>query len=138
MKYDFVHTHEAQFRVASLCRVLRVSRSGYYAWRDRSPSARARADERLLEEIWRVHHAHYEAYGALKTWRSLNGQGIACGKHRVARIMRRQKIRAIRGYKTPRHIAGRPSILNPNRLNRELTADVPDRAWVTDITYIRT
>ena len=52
--------------------------------------------------------------------------------------MRRHKIKAIRGYKAPRHIAGRPSILAPNRLNREFTVDAPDRAWVTDITYIRT
>ena len=60
------------------------------------------------------------------------------GKHRVARITRSHKIKAIRGYKAPRRIAGRPSILAPNRLNREFTVDAPDRAWVTDITYIRT
>jgi putative transposase len=56
----------------------------------------------------------------------------------VARILQVNKIRALRGYKAPRHIVGRPSIIAPNRLQREFTVDHPDRAWVTDITYIRT
>ena len=65
-------------------------------------------------------------------------QDFTCGKHRVARIMREHRIRALRGYKAPRHIAGRPSIITPNRLNREFTVAEPNQAWVTNITYIRT
>jgi putative transposase len=64
--------------------------------------------------------------------------GEKCGKHRVERIMRNHKIKAIRGYKSPKAVKGRPSILAPNRVNREFTVDAPDLAWVTDITYIRT
>jgi putative transposase len=64
--------------------------------------------------------------------------GESCGKHRVARIMRVNKIKALRGYKAPRSIAGRPSIIAPNRLQRKFTVERPDYAWVTDITYIRT
>jgi len=60
------------------------------------------------------------------------------GRNRVARLMQINKIKAVRGYKAPRRIAGRPSIIAPNRLNREFTVDAPDQAWVTDITYIRT
>ena len=59
-------------------------------------------------------------------------------KHRVAKIMRQNKIKAVRGYKAPRHIVGRPSIVAPNRLERQFTVDAPDRAWITDITYLRT
>lgn len=60
------------------------------------------------------------------------------GRHRVARLMRVNKIKAVRGYKAPRPIVGRPSIIAPNRLNREFTVGAPNQGWVTDITYIRT
>ena len=62
----------------------------------------------------------------------------AAVKHRVAGLMRTYKIRALRGYKAPRAIKERPSIIAPNRLNRVFTVDTPNKAWVTDITYIRT
>ena len=62
----------------------------------------------------------------------------SCGKHRVAALMRTNKIKALRGYKAPRAIKGRPSIIAPNHLNRAFTVDAPNKAWVTDITYIRT
>ena len=68
----------------------------------------------------------------------LREAGETCGKHRVARIMREHRIKALRGYKAPRHIAGRPSLVAPNRLQRQFTVSVPDQAWVTDITYLRT
>lgn len=139
MKYGFIRTHQAQFRVAGLCRVLRVSRSGYYAWRDRPPSAREQADQRLLEEIRRVHHTHYEAYGALKTWRALNGQGIACGKHRVARLRSAAGIEAKRKRRfriiTEHH---HTSAAAPDLIERCFRVDQPDQAWVGDMTFIRT
>ena len=84
MRYEFIGQHHTQFRIAVLCRVLRVSRSGFYEWRQRAPSPRVQANARLLADIRRVHRDHREAYGALKTWRALNRQGVACGKHRVA------------------------------------------------------
>ena len=62
----------------------------------------------------------------------------SCGKHRVAALMRTNKIKALRGYKAPRTIKGRPSIIASNHLNRAFTVDAPNKAWVTDITYIRT
>jgi len=68
----------------------------------------------------------------------LREAGETCGKHRVERIMRTNKIKAVRGYKAPRPINGRPSIIAPNRLNREFTVSAPNQVWVTDITYIRT
>ena len=77
-------------------------------------------------------------YGSPRVFLDLREAGERCGRHRVARIMRSRKIKALRGYKAPRPIAGRPSIIAPNRLQREFTVEKPDQVWVTDITYIRT
>ena len=77
-------------------------------------------------------------YGSPRVLADLREAGETCGKHRVERIMRSQKIQAVRGYKSPKSVKGRPSILALNRVNREFTADAPDRVWVTDISYIRT
>jgi putative transposase len=77
-------------------------------------------------------------YGSRRVLGDLREIGEQCGKHRVARLMRENKIKAQRGYKAPRSIAGRPSLIAPNRLNREFTVEQPDKVWVTDITYIRT
>jgi len=68
----------------------------------------------------------------------LREAGERVGRKRVARLMREHRIRAIRGYKKPRHLAGVPSVIAPNRLQRQFTVDQPDSAWITDITYIRT
>ena len=95
-------------------------------------------DQRLLGLIRDTYTASGGVYGSLRVFADLREVGETCGKHRVAKIMRTNKIRAMRGYKSPRRIAGRPSIIVPNRLNRQFTVDVPDRAWVTDITYLRT
>ena len=121
-----------------MCRVLQVARSGFYKWLHKPLSDRAIEDQRLLGLIRDSYTISGGVYGAPRVFGDLREAGESCGKHRVARIMRRHKIKAIRGYKAPRPIAGRPSIIAPNRLNREFTVDAPDRAWVTDITYIRT
>jgi putative transposase len=73
-------------------------------------------------------------YGAPRVFLDLREVGETCGRHRVARLMRSHKIRAVRGYKAPRPIAGRPSIIAPNRLQREFTVAHPNQAWVTDIS----
>ena len=77
-------------------------------------------------------------YGSPRVFLDLREVGETCGKHRVARLMRVNKIKAVRGYKAPRTIAGRPSIIAPNKLQRDFTVEQADVAWVTDITYIRT
>src|SRR6185503_20494348 len=86
----------AEFRVSSMCRVLQVSRSGYYVWRRHAVSRRAHADMQLLAHIRAVHMEHRQVYGAVKTWRTLKGRGIACGKHRVARLRREGGIESLR------------------------------------------
>lgn len=121
-----------------MCRVLRVSRSGFYQWLHKPLSDRAVENLRLLGLIRASYAASGGVYGAPRVFLDLREVGETCGKHRVARIMRAHKIKAVRGYKAPRAIAGRPSIIAPNRLQREFTVNQPDVAWVTDITYIRT
>ena len=121
-----------------MCRVLNVSRSGFYAWLHKPLSDRAIEDQRLLVLVRASYAASSGVYGAPRVFLDLREAGETCGKHRVARIMRDNKIKALRGYKAPRTIAGRPSIIAPNRLQRAFTVERPDYAWVTDITYIRT
>jgi putative transposase len=118
--------------------MLRASSSGFYDWLQRPLSNHAIEDQRLLVLVRASYAASGGVYGALRVFADLREVGESCGKHRVARIMRVNKIKALRGYKAPRPIAGRPSIIAPNRLQREFTVEHPDRAWVTDITYIRT
>jgi putative transposase len=121
-----------------MCRVLQVTRSGFYAWLHKPLSDRAIEDRRLLGLIRASYAASGGVYGSPRVFLDLREAGEQCGRHRVARIMRGQKIRALRGYKAPRPIAGRPSIIAPNKLQREFTVEKPDQVWVTDITYIRT
>ena len=130
--------HHSQFRLTSLCRVLKVQRSGFYAWRIQPKSERALADEALLIEINQFFEASYGIYGSPRIHRDLREAGMRCGQKRVARLMQQGKLRSVRGYKRPRYRAGKPAIAAPNRLEQQFTVAAPDRAWVTDITYIRT
>jgi putative transposase len=121
-----------------MCRVLRVHRSGYYAWLIKPRPNRAIEDDRLAGLIRAFHAASDGAYGSPRIFLDLREIGERCGRHRVARIMRANKIKGVQGYKRPRYRAGQPSHVAPDRLQREFTVEGPDRVWVTDITYIRT
>jgi transposase InsO family protein len=119
--------------------VLRVSRSGYYSWLGRDPDGSVQADQKLLQEIQRVHCEHRGHSGALKTWRVLQLQGIACAKHQVARLRQQHDIIARR---RKRYLATSRSKYNkwqaPNLLRRNFTVDQPDRVWVGDVTHVAT
>ena len=92
-----------------MCRVLRASRSGFYAWVHKPMSDRAIEDCRLLELIRASYTASGKVYGAPRVFLDLREAGEGCGKNRVARIMRAQGIQALRGYKAPRPVRGRVS-----------------------------
>ena len=121
-----------------MCRVLQVSRSGYYAWIDRPVSLTAQDNERLVVLIRASHTASGGIYGSPRVTADLRETGERCGKNRVARLMRIYDIRGVTGCKRPRPLFSRPSLLMPNRLQRQFTVSAPNQAWVTDITYIRT
>lgn len=138
MKYHFINDHRHVFRIATMCRMLEVTRGGFYQWLDKPESDRAIEDKRLLRMIRDSYDASGGVYGARRVFGDLREAGERCGKHRIEKIMHAHHIKAIRGYKTPRQIVGRPSIIAPNRLQRQFTVEQPDHAWVTDITYLRT
>jgi len=138
VKYQFIHDHVDQYLVKTLCRLIGVARSGYYEWRMRPLSNYAKETARLLPLIRSSYTASGDVYGYRRVHLDLQELGEIYGKHRIWRIMQAHKIRALRGYKASRHVAGRPSILAPNLLKRSFSVDQPDKAWFADITYIRT
>jgi putative transposase len=122
-----------------MCRVLRVSASGYYTWLERPESSHAIEDRRLLASIQRIHLRSRQAYGTLKVWKTLRAEGITCGKHRVARLRRLDGIvtRRRRRFRVTTHSKHQRWIA-PNRLQRQFHAAQPDRVWVGDVTFIAT
>ncbi len=126
-----------------MCRTLKVSKSGFYGWRDRPPSARARADAILLEKIARIHTDSRQTYGAPRIHFELRTLGVGCARKRVARLMRgagllgcggrrRRKARTTLRSRTERIPPA------PDLVKRDFTPEAPDRLWVADITYVRT
>ncbi len=101
-------------------------------------SDHAKEDARLLDLIRYSYSASHGVYGARRIFGDLREVGEVCGLHRVERLMRENGIKPVRGYKKPRAIAGRPSIIAPNHLQRAFTVEAPNKVWVTDITYART
>ena len=133
-----MNEHRHAYAITLMCRVLCVARAGFYAWLHEPESERAREDARLLNLIRYSYDASHGIYGARRIFGDLREAGEPCGLHRIERIMRVNGIKPVRGYKKPRLITGRPSIIAPNRLQRQFTVDAPNTVWVTDITYIRT
>ncbi|ULA62800.1 MAG: transposase [Nitrospira sp.] len=138
MKYAFIKAHRREFDTAMMCRLLDVSRSGFYAWVQNPLSDRAREDQRLLGLIRASYTASHGIYGAPRIFLDLREAGETCSKHRVARIMRANNIKALHGYRAPRYSRSPVSLLTPNTLQRGFTVPRPNTAWVTDITYVRT
>ena len=121
-----------------MCRVLKVHRSGYYAWKVKPQSNRALEDMALLVEIKQSYEDSHGIYGSPRIHYDLREAGLVCSENRVAKIMRNANLQSIRGYRKPRFKSGKPAIAAPNRLQQQFTVNQPDVAWVTDITYIRT
>lgn len=122
-----------------MCRALSVSRSGFYGCLERPKSRREQANEKLLERIRQIHEASNGIYGSPKVTLELRAQGIPCNHKRVARLMRVHGIRSKvkRRFKVTTHSRhSRPVV--PNLVNRDFSAQAPDRLWTSDITYIRT
>ena len=134
-----MRAHQADFPVSVMAEVLRVSRSGFYAWLTRPPSARARRDAEVVEAIRVSHTASDGLYGALRIHADLRDEGICVGKKRVARLMKAIGITGVsrrHGPTTTTRKAGDPK--GPDLVEREFVADRPDALWVADITYVPT
>ena len=125
--------------MASLCRLLGVSRSGYDAWRTRPPSARAYADQELTRHIREVHEQSRGTSGAPRIWAELRERGVGCSRKRVARLLRLAGLQGCHRRKGPapsRRTPGASPV--PDLVQRNFTAAAPDRLWVADITYVPT
>lgn len=139
MKFRFIQRHAEQYRVKMMCSVLGVSRSGYYAWCKRRPSARERANRGLRALIRLLHRKSRRTYGYRRIHAGLVAQDIACGKNRVARLMQEDGLRARRRRRYKRTTQSRHNRpVAPNRLAQSFVARGPNKKWVTDITYVRT
>lgn len=138
LAYMFIEAHSSEHSVESMCRLLGVARAGYYAWLLHPVSDRAQEDARLLKLIRASFIASHGIYGAPRVLQDLRERGETCSKHRVARLMRENGLRALHGYRI-RHIpVTKPPALIPNLLQRQFSVSRKNETWVTDITYIRT
>ncbi len=139
--FRLIDAERANYPVAVLCRMLGVSKSGYYAWRSRPPSERRRQDALLTEKIREIHSSSRETYGYPRVHAELRSLGIGCGRRRVARLM---KVKAsglqgcTRGSKRRTTRRDPRATSAPDLLRRDFVAAQPNRVWLADITYIPT
>jgi putative transposase len=139
VRYRFIREQHDWHSVKTLCRVMKVSRGGYYDWLKREPCARQREDQRLLKKIEKLHYAFKEAYGAIRLSGELEKIGERCSRHRVARLKRsislwtkRRRRFVVTTKADPGHVR------YPNILARQFEAPAADRVWVGDVTSVWT
>ena len=139
MRYACIDRRRNQYPVRMMCRLLEVSRSGYYAWRVRPESQRVKTDRELLKRIRQIHADSDGVYGAVKIAAELNEQGCPCGRHKVARLMRRAGLKGcpkttfkVTTQRDPKHAVA------DNLLQQNFAAENPNERWASDITYIKT
>jgi len=139
MKFGFVAKHRGIWPVRLICETLEVSRSGFYAWLARPPSARARRDETLAATVKASFVSSDRTYGARRVWHDVLAEGMSCGLHRIERLMRAQVLRARprrRGLPSDKSLRG--TVPSENVLDRQFVTDAPNRKWIADFTYIWT
>jgi transposase InsO family protein len=139
MRYRAIQEHDRRYPIRLMCRALAVSPAGYYAWRERPESRRAAANRTLLSAIRVLHQESRETYGSPSIWDALSKQGHAVGKHRVARLMRQDGIRAktVKKWRATTQSQHRFPVA-ANTVNRQFTVESPNRVWAGDITYVWT
>ena len=140
MKFGFIAKHRSVWPVAWLCEALGVSRSGFHAWLKRGPCARSREDEAIMPAVRASFVASARTYCAHRIWRDVVEAGFSCGLHKIERLMRAQALRARpRRRALPKDDGERSaSAISPNVLDRQFTADQPNRKWIADFTYVWT
>jgi len=139
MRYAFIEAHRAMWRLPNMCRVLEVSKSGYFAWRDGREAPRRSRDRALSVHIQAIHQQSRKTYGSPRIHHELKEQGMAVGKKRVERLMKSAEIAVLpqrRFVITTDSDHDQP--IAPNLLEQDFSASAPNQRWVTDITYIPT
>ncbi len=130
--------HQGSYPIATMCALLGVSSSGYYAWVKRRPSRRAESDASLIGEIRAAHAASRGTYGAPRVHAELAAKGIRAGRKRVARLMLQAGLAGVSRRKFVTTTVKGDSRQAPDLVERNFTAEAPDLLWVADITYIPT
>jgi len=138
VKFAFIAKHRGMWPAGWLREALGVSRTGFYAWRTRPPSDRARADEQLLIHVRASFLASDRTYGARRVWHDVLVEGLACGLHRIERLMRHAALRARPRRRRMPSDTGVRSTHAPNVLNRTFDAASANRKWIADFTYLWT
>ena len=140
MRYQFIQDNQDRYPVSRMCEVLDVSASGYYDWRDRPVSARAKRDAMLTEKIQHIHQMSKSTYGTPRIQAELRAKGIRCGRRRIGRLMREAGLvtRCSRRRKPRTTRSNLSHFKYVNRLQRDFSAKGPNRKWAADITYIET
>ena len=140
MRYQFIENHREEFSIRRMCKLLAVSPSGYYAWRQQPVSTLKMANEKLVKQIKEVYVEFEGKYGSPRIHQELREEKkILCSENRVARLMRENGIQAIQKRRFRVTTKSNPAHpVEPNRLGRNFTAEKPNQKWTSDITYIRT
>lgn len=140
VKFAFIEQYTPTWPANVMCRMLGVSRSGYYDWRGRPPSARVTANLTLLDNLRRIQARHHGRYGSLRMHAALRAEGHGCSRGRVERLMRRHRIRALadRRYRPCTTDSRHYLAIAPNLLAQRFTVPSPNRIWLAEITYIAT
>ena len=139
MKFSFIRDHQKEYRISTMCSAMEVSRSGYYAWVDRPPSAREKERTSIGFSLLNLHQASRERYGAPRLHRGLTNTGVKCSYNRVVSIMREFGIRSkIKKKHKATTNSNHKLPVAENLLNRDFAPKCPDKAWASDITYIPT
>jgi transposase InsO family protein len=139
VRFAFIRVEKAIFPLTVLCRVLEVSRSGFYAWLNRGLSKHAREDAQLFVHVVASHRRSRGTYGSPRVMRDLRADGVRVGRKRVARIMREKQLHARRKRRFRKTTdSAHADPIAPNLLDRKFSAAAPDRVWVTDVKAIWT
>ena len=139
MRYHFIQSLAGQFSIAALCRALQVAKSGYYAWCKRQPNTRQKENETITGRIRERFEASRQTYGSPRLLRELRAEGIVCGKHRVARLMRTAGLRALAPRRFVVTTDSKHALpVADNWLQQDFTASRADERWAADITYLWT
>jgi putative transposase len=137
--FTFVKAHQVVFPFATMCRVLEVSTSGYYAWLNRTLSKRDQDDKMLTERKRAIHTQSRGTYGAPRIHGELRDEGVSVGCKRVARLMQAASLQGVSRRKgtttTIRSTRARPA---PDLVERDFTVQAPNQLWVADITFVPT
>jgi transposase InsO family protein len=139
VRFAFIAAREVAFPVDTMCRVLSVSRSGYYAWSKRPAEAVKAADVLLVAEIAGAHKRSRGIYGSPRVHRELRARGVRVGKKRIERLMRERGIQGRKKRRFCRTTDSKHALpVAPNVLERHFHTEAPNKAWVGDVTYIQT